>query len=216
MSSSVIYVEQQYFSDSPVANDDELQLLEVTSRGFDLQMWVSDQVFSGSKLDLGTRQLLAVAPELPEEGNFLDLGCGWGPIAVSMGLESPKATVWAVDVNSRALALTTRNSQVNGTPNVHPLKADEALEQAHATDTRFDVIWSNPPIRIGKEALHTMLTNWLSLLAEDGRAYLVVQKNLGADSLISWLNSQGWPSAKIASKKGYRIIEVCPQAQQAQ
>lgn len=208
LSSSVMYVEQQYFSDSPVAHDDELHLLEVTSRGFDLQMWVSDQVFSGSKLDLGTRQLLAVAPDLPSEGRFVDLGCGWGPIAVSMGLESPQAEVWAVDVNSRALALTERNAQVNGTANVRPMKADEALAQAQTDGVRFDVIWSNPPIRIGKEALHAMLTSWLSLLSEDGRAYLVVQKNLGADSLISWLNAQGWPSAKIASKKGYRIIEV--------
>lgn len=212
LSSSVVYVEQQYFSDSPVAQDDELHLLEVTSRGFDLQMWVSDQVFSGSKLDLGTRQLLAVAPDLPSEGRFLDLGCGWGPIAVSMALESPQAEVWAVDVNSRALALTQRNAQVNGAGNISAFKVEEALAKAQADGTRFDVIWSNPPIRIGKEALHTLLVDWLSLLSENGRAYLVVQKNLGADSLISWLNAQGWPSAKIASKKGYRIIEVCPRA----
>lgn len=201
-------MDKQYFSDSPVADDSELHLLEVTARGYDLQMWVTDQVFSGSKLDLGTRQLLSEAPELPASGNFLDLGCGWGPIAVTMALESSDADVWAVDVNSRALALTKRNAQVNGTPNVTALKADEALEAARQTGRRFDVIWSNPPIRIGKVALHEMLTDWLALLSEEGRAYLVVQKNLGADSLISWLNAQGWPALKIASKKGYRIIEV--------
>lgn len=205
-------MEQQYFSDSPVADDSELRLLEVSARGNDLQMWVTDQVFSGSKLDLGTRQLLSEAPDLPATGRFLDLGCGWGPIAVSMGIEAPKAEIWAVDVNSRALALTERNAQANGTPNVTALKADEALSAAQQAGLRFDVIWSNPPIRIGKAALHEMLTSWLSLLAEDGRAYLVVQKNLGADSLTSWLNAEGWPSAKIASKKGYRIIEVCAQA----
>lgn len=203
-------MEQQYFSDSPAARDDELHLLEIKSRGFDLHMWVSDKVFSGSKLDLGTRQLLTVAPELPTQGTFADIGCGWGPIAVSMGLESPKAQVWAVDVNSRALALTEHNATVNGTPNVHTHKADHALELARRNGTRFDVIWSNPPIRIGKEALHTLLTDWLSLLTPQGRAYLVVQKNLGADSLITWLNTQGFTAAKIASKKGYRIIEVEP------
>lgn len=205
-------MEQQYFSDSPIADDSELQLLELSVRGHDLQMWVTDQVFSGSKLDLGTRQLLSEAPDLPAEGTFLNVGCGWGPIAVTMGLESPAAAVWAVDVNSRALALTERNAEVNGAPNVTAMKADEALAAAQANRQRFDVIWSNPPIRIGKAALHELLTRWLDLLADDGRAYLVVQKNLGADSLITWLNAQGYQAAKIASKKGYRIIEVAPRS----
>lgn len=201
-------MDEQYFTDSAPASADETRVVEVSARGFDLSMRVSSRVFSGSKLDLGTRQLLAVAPELPAEGTFLDLGCGWGPIATIMSLESPNATVWAVDVNSRALDLTERNAQSNGAAGVRALKADEALAASIETDTFFDVIWSNPPVRIGKDAMHAMLLQWLGRLADGGVAYLVVQRNLGADSLIAWLGAQGLRASKFASKKGFRIIEV--------
>ncbi|MCD4549221.1 class I SAM-dependent methyltransferase [Schaalia sp. lx-260] len=203
--------QQQYFTSSAPATDNELRVLRATARGHDLEMWVSDKVFSSGRIDLGTRQLLAEAPALPDQGFFLDLGCGWGPLAITMALESTQAHVWAVDVNERALDLTARNAVHNEVEDcVEVLDATRALERAHAENLRFDVIWSNPPVRIGKEAMHTMLTSWLSLLAPTGRAYLVVQKNLGADSLITWLSSVGFPAQKIASKKGYRIIEVLP------
>ena len=127
-----------------------------------------------------------------------------------MSLESPNATVWAVDVNSRAVDLTQRNAQSNGASRVRALKAEEALASSQKSDTRFDVIWSNPPVRIGKDAMHEMLLAWLGRLAPTGVAYLVVQRNLGADSLITWLNGQGFQASKFASKKGFRIIEVRP------
>ena len=203
-------MDEQYFTDSAPASADETHVIDVSARGFDLSMRVSSRVFSGYKLDLGTRQLLSVAPNLPEDGTFLDLGCGWGPIATVMSLEAPGAVVWAVDVNSRALDLTARNAQAHGTSGVRVLKADEALATSVESDTRFDVIWSNPPVRIGKEAMHEMLASWLGRLAPSGVAYLVVQRNLGADSLITWLNGQGFEASKFASKKGYRIIEVRP------
>lgn len=201
---------QQYFSDHTPATDADLRILRTRARGFDLEMWTSDKVFSGSRLDLGTRQLLAEAPPLPPSGTFLDLGCGWGPLAVTMALESSAATVWAVDVNSRALDLTKRNAELNEAGNIVVLPADQALERAHTEGIRFSTIWSNPPIRIGKDAMRHVLLSWLTLLQPNGHAYLVVQKNLGADSLISWLSSAGFPARKIASKKGYRIIEVSP------
>ena len=203
-------MDEQYFSDSSPATADEVRTIEVSARGFDLSMRVSSRVFSGSKLDLGTRQLLEIAPDLPKGGTFLDLGCGWGPIATIMSLESPNATVWAVDVNSRAVDLTQRNAQANGASAVRALKAEEALAVSQESDTCFDVIWSNPPVRIGKEAMHEMLLAWLDRLAPSGVAYLVVQRNLGADSLIAWLNGQGLKASKFASKKGFRIIEVRP------
>ena len=203
-------MDEQYFTDSAPASADETHVIDVSVRGFDLSMRVSSRVFSGSQLDLGTRQLLSVAPDLPEDGTFLDLGCGWGPIATVMSLEAPGAVVWAVDVNSRALDLTARNAAANGAAGVRTLKAEEALAASVESDTRFDVIWSNPPVRIGKEAMHEMLLAWLDRLAPAGVAYLVVQRNLGADSLITWLNGQGLKASKYASKKGFRIIEVRP------
>lgn len=203
-------VDEQYFTDSSPAKADQTRLIEVSARGFDLSMRVSSRVFSGSKLDLGTRQLLENTPDLPRSGTFLDLGCGWGPIATVMSLESPEADVWAIDVNSRALDLTARNARANGARGVLTMKAAEALAASIESHTRFDVMWSNPPVRIGKDAMHEMLAQWLGRLAPDGVAYLVVQRNLGADSLITWMKGRGMAASKYASKKGYRIIEVRP------
>ena len=72
----------------------------------------------------------------------------------------------------------------------------------------FDLIWSNPAIRVGKAALHEMLRTWLDRLTPDGRAVLVVQRHLGADSLAAWLNDEGWPTERLASRRGYRLLDV--------
>ena len=168
---------EQYFSAAP-ASQDARRMLHVTLRGFEAAMETSNGVFSGSRLDLGTSVLLRHAPELPEHGTFLDLGCGWGPVAVAMAQESPEADVWAVDVNERALDLTAGNARRNGCGACS--RADRRVRRTAArpagarrgTDaegTTFDVIWSNPPIRIGKEALHTLLMAWLPRLNAGGR-----------------------------------------------
>ena len=92
---------EQYFSAEP-ASKDVRRTLNVTLRGHEATAQVSNGVFSGSRVDLGTSVLLKHAPEPPLTGDFLDLGCGWGPIALTLAFESPEANVWAVDVNERA------------------------------------------------------------------------------------------------------------------
>lgn len=203
-------MQEHYFSENPlgISNLGKLHDVPVVVRGRSLVLKSSPKVFSTSSLDLGTAQLLAKAPSLPKTGTFLDLGCGWGPVAVTMALDSPDATVWAVDVNERALALTRLNCRAEGVDNVVVFPADEALRRARDEGTRFDVIWSNPPIRVGKEALHDLLLDWLGLLADGGHAYLVVNRNLGADSLAVWLRGQGFAVDKLASRKGFRILDV--------
>ncbi len=174
--------------------------------GHTCQVEVSHGVFSAGRLDLGTSVLLKRVPQPPSEGDFLDLGCGWGPIALSMAMQSPKANVYAVDTNLRALDLTARNARSQDLHGVHALTPEQVPD-----DLRFDLIWSNPPIRVGKAALHDLLMTYLPRLKQQGRAYLVVQRNLGADSLIPWLADaldSGWTAEKYASAKGYRIIEV--------
>lgn len=205
---------EQYFSADP-SSKDVRRTLHVQLRGRDTDVEVSNGVFSGSRLDLGTSVLLKQAPEPPEHGNLLDLGCGWGPIALSLAFASPEATVWAADVNERALELTELNTKRNGCGNVRVIRTDADAKPVDPTalspDLTFDAIWSNPPIRIGKEALHTMLMNWLPRLSPNGVAYLVVQKNLGADSLINWLADalgDGYAVSKYHSAKGFRVIEV--------
>ena len=196
---------EQYFAAEPQSKDVR-KTLHVTLRGNEADVEVSNGVFSGNRVDLGTSVLLRQAPEPPEEGTFLDLGCGWGPIALALGFASPKADIWALDVNERALELPRRHAELNGMGNLHAAPADGI-----PAETTFDLIWSNPPIRVGKEVLHTLLMTWLPRLNAGGAAYLVVQKNLGSDSLIPWLATQlgdGYEVSKYASSKGFRVIEV--------
>lgn len=163
-------------------------------------------VFAADEVDWGTRYLLAEAPRPPQNGALLDLGCGSGPIAVALSLWAPQAPLWAIDVNSRALELCRANLDRHGRPDATVCHPDKV-----PPDVRFAAIYSNPPIRIGKAALHEVLANWLGRLADEGQAYLVVNKNLGSDSLARWLNQEGWPTTRLSSRRGYRILETRPQ-----
>jgi 16S rRNA (guanine1207-N2)-methyltransferase len=160
-------------------------------------------VFSTSRVDPGTLILLREAPPPPLEGHLLDLGCGYGPIALTLARRSTAAMVWAVDVNLRALELVRDNATRLGLTNVRAVVPDDV-----PADVRLAGIWSNPPIRIGKEALHDLLLGWLGRLDAAGKAWLVVQKHLGSDSLAAWLDQHGHATRRLASRKAYRVLEV--------
>jgi len=160
-------------------------------------------VFSAGRLDPGTEVLLRDAPA-PSGEVLLDLGCGYGPIACLLAQRLPGATVWAVDVNERARALTWHNAKALG----YDAQITVAAPDDVPADVTFDAIWSNPPIRIGKPALHALLTHWLARLRPDGTAWLVVAKNLGSDSLARWLVEQGYACERYTSVRGYRLLKV--------
>jgi 16S rRNA G1207 methylase RsmC len=168
-----------------------------------LQLQADRGVFGSRAVDLGTLMLLKEAPPPPPEGELLDLGCGYGPIAIVLARRSPAARVWAVDVNERALELTRTNAEAAGASNVAVCPPDKV-----PGDVRFDAIYSNPPVRVGKGPLHDLLLTWLPRLRPGGAAYLVVQRNLGSDSLATWLGEHGLAVTRLKSKKGYRILEV--------
>lgn len=163
-------------------------------------------IFSPSGLDKGTAILLDGVPAPAPEGDLLDIGCGWGPIALSLALASPRATVHAVDVNERSIELTRENAAALGLPNVRA-----GLPGDVPGDIQFATIWSNPPIRVGKEELHQILLTWLPRLAPGGSAWLVVQKNLGSDSLQKWLATQvpaDWTVERHSAAKTFRILKI--------
>jgi 16S rRNA (guanine1207-N2)-methyltransferase len=193
-----------YFDHTPRARSAEATVT-VELRDISFRMRTDHGVFSHGRLDPGTAVLLRDAPAPPERGDLLDLGCGAGPIALALALRAPQATVWAVDVNERARDLCAANAVDNGLANVAVRQPDEV-----PADVRFAAIWSNPPIRIGKPALHALLATWLDRLNPDGRALFVVHKNLGSDSLQRWLIEQGWATTRVASVRGYRLLEVRP------
>jgi len=199
-----------YFTASP-ASRAALRPREVTLSGHRLTVQVASGVFSPGGVDRGTAVLLAEAPPPPAQGVFLDLGCGWGPIALSLALRSPAATVYAVDVNERAVDLTARNAAAAGLDGVRATGPDGIPEGLD-----FDVIWSNPPIRVGKAALHDLLLTWLPRLAPEGVAHLVVAKNLGADTLQQWLADtlgERFDVTRTATAKGFRVLRVARKEQ---
>jgi 16S rRNA G1207 methylase RsmC len=194
--------EDHYFSAKP-ASADERRRISVVLAGKSLSLEVAPGIFSPDHVDLGTQVLLRTVPE--PRGTVLDIGFGWGPIAIAAALSSPDVTVTAVDVNERALDLARRNAATAGVGD----RVHVGLPSVVPDNAMFDTIWSNPPIRIGKAALHDLLATWLPRLNTGGEAWLVVQRNLGADSLAVWLAEQGWGEVeKVASAKGFRVLRL--------
>jgi 16S rRNA (guanine1207-N2)-methyltransferase len=200
---------EHYFTAQP-ASPSQRRSLRVHLAHREVEVETASGIFSPGRIDLGTEVLLRSVPDPPAVGDLLDLGCGWGPVALTLAMAAPAATVWAVDVNERALDLTRRNAERLGLSNVRAVTPGGVPD-----NVRFAAIWSNPPIRVGKDALHALLRDWLDRLAPAGEAYLVVQRNLGSDSLHQWLDEQvadgelGVGSVeRAASAKGYRVLRV--------
>ena len=194
-----------YFSATPSSSYTP-RTIHVTLQGRAVELTTAGGTFSPDRLDAGTAVLLNNVPTPAPGGNLLDIGCGWGPITLSLAMASPHATVWAVDVNERSLELTRRNAESLGLDNVRVCKPDEVPD-----DIVFRTIWSNPPIRVGKDELHSLLRRWLPRLDERSDAWLVVARNLGSDSLHRWLDAtldSTFTTSRHATSKGYRVLRV--------
>ncbi|MCU1575731.1 MAG: rRNA (guanine1207-N2)-methyltransferase [Microbacteriaceae bacterium] len=194
-----------YFTSAP---ESELRLRKVTVRlaGQSYELTTANGIFSPERIDTGTQVLLASTPAPPPGGDILDLGCGWGPIALTLAIESPHSTVWAVDINERALELVRINARTLGLSNINAVLPEDV-----PADVAFTTIWSNPPIRVGKNELHGLLEKWLPRLQPDSDAWLVVQRNLGSDSLHRWLQTtfaSDLAVTRAATSKGYRVLKA--------
>lgn len=203
---------EHYFTQDP-ASSAEKRTRTVTLGGREVRVETAGGVFSPDHVDTGTKVLLGTVPE-PAPGDLLDLGCGWGPIALDAALRAADSeipvTVWALDVNARALDLTASNAKALGLEGLRAVTAEQI-----PAEVRFTQIWSNPPIRVGKAVLHEMLRTWLPRLAPGGSAHLVVAKKLGADSLLTWLSAEDgaglgpdFSAERIETAKGFRVLRV--------
>ncbi|MEY4742931.1 MAG: hypothetical protein RIR34_270 [Actinomycetota bacterium] len=196
---------EHYFSETP-GTEFKPKPIVVELDGNKVEVLTAGGIFSPDRLDPGTSVLLAHLDEAPNGGNLLDVGCGWGPIALSLASRAPHATVWAIDVNERSMELTRLNAERLGLTNVKVCRPEEV-----PADLKFDGIWSNPPIRVGKDVLHEILLTWLPRLNDGAESYLVVQKNLGADSLHRWLEAElpsGFSTIRVDTAKSYRVLRV--------
>ena len=198
---------QHYFSETPQAASRRKEFA-VTGTDGELTLSTDADVFAQHGLDKGTSVLLEVMAKhdgapIPDGSFVCDIGCGSGAIALTLAVRYPECTVYAVDTNQRARDICRENATRNGLGNIVVLSPEE-VDPA----IRFAALWSNPPIRIGKSALHDLLEIWFARLDTDGTAYLVVNKNLGADSLSQWLSGLSYPTTRLASRNGFRVLEV--------
>ena len=196
--------QEHYFSNEPTG-DFKPKTIEVTLADRRVKVQTAGSIFSPDHVDTGTKVLLSKLELAPEDGDILDIGCGWGPISLALAMYRPNATIWAVDVNQRAVELTRKNAASLGLTNVKAMLVDEV-----PAGLTFDAIWSNPPIRVGKEVLHEILKVWLNRMKTGAFAYLVVQKNLGSDSLLKWLQDtfNNFESTRLSTDKQFRVLEV--------
>ena len=195
-------MEEHYFTADP-ATPFTRAPVRTNVWGHWLELTSGSGVFAQGRLDVGTGVLLREAAPPEDARDVLDLGCGYGVIGLAIAVAVPQARITAVDVNERALLLARENAERLGVADrFRAVLPDEVDPEA-----AYDEIWSNPPIRVGKEALHELLLSWLPTMRPDGRALMVVGKNLGSDSLAVWLEQQGYPTEKLASSKGFRVLE---------
>ena len=189
-----------YFEENPSSEEIESSV-QLSLPDFTCSLKTASNVFSWQKIDSGTKFFLlnVPTPQVPPN-NVLDLGCGYGPITEVLEHRFPNGKVWGIDVNNRAIDLAKRNVQKGSTVICKP---DEVPEEV-----TFDLIWSNPPIRIGKQNLKILLTTWLNRLNLNGSAFFVINKNLGSDSIQQWLENETWTTSRLKSVRGYRLIEV--------
>jgi 16S rRNA (guanine1207-N2)-methyltransferase len=193
-----------YFQASPTVDPDE-RSVTLALPDLSVELRTARGVFARERVDPGTKLLLLEAPRPePTARTLVDVGCGYGPIAVALALRAPAATVWAVDVNERARGLCEANAAAAGVGERVRVCAPDDVP----ADLRVDGVWSNPPVRVGKAVLHELLLRWLGRLADDAHAWLVVQRHLGADSLAAWLGGQGWQADRRASRQAYRVLDV--------
>lgn len=197
-------VEEHYFSSDPAAPK-KIVSLSIDVGGTQVRLDAASGTFSSGRLDSGTAVLLKESEHFPKDGNVLDIGCGWGPIGISIAMLSPSTRVFGIDINQRSVEQSNLNSKLNNLTNFTATKP-EALDP----DIKFSAIWSNPPIRVGKQVLHELMKTYIPRLEPGGKAVLVVSKNLGADSFQRWLQTQ-FPEAsvtRLSTDKGYRVIQL--------
>lgn len=196
---------EHYFSASPQSPLQE-SFRDVVLRGTPVTVTTASGTFSPGGVDRGTEVLLKYAPTPPARGTFLDVGCGWGPIALALALESPKARIYGIDINERARHSALWNAENLGLENITICSPDEV-----PADISFDLIWSNPPVRVGKAELRAIVSRWLAHLSPAGEAWLVIAKKLGGDSLHEWINSGAagsFQAQRIETAKGFRVLRV--------
>lgn len=196
---------EHYYSNKP-QTDSKPRQWKFTLLGNTFTFETDTGVFSKSEVDFGSRVLID-AFEIPEvAGDILDVGCGYGPIGLSIAKVNPKREVLMMDINTRAVALSQKNAQLNGIQNVRIFESDGL--NAVSAETKAAAILTNPPIRAGKDTVFKFYDGAYQLLVENGELWVVIQKKQGAPSTVSHLEEMFSEVVVVEKKKGYWIIRA--------
>lgn len=192
-----------YYSQNPEVKHNR-HIHEVSLRGMPFRFVTDAGVFSKSGIDFGSRVLID-ALELDTGARVLDVGCGYGPIGLTIAKLDEKAKVTMIDINERAVELAKENAKLNGISNITVMQSDvyEAVK-----GMKFDVIVTNPPIRAGKETVHRIFEEGFELLEQGGSMWVVIQKKQGAPSAAAKLEQLFGNVEEVTKDKGYRIFRA--------
>jgi len=191
-----------YYTNNVDAQSKE-QIFEFTLRGHQLKFTTDIGVFSKREVDFGSRLLIETFEEPPVAGDFLDVGCGYGPIGLSIAKSFIGRKVRMIDVNERATALSQKNAQLNGVSNIE-VAVSNVYENVNGP---FAAILSNPPIRAGKQVVHSILEGAKEKLVPGGELWIVIQKKQGAPSAQKKMEEVFGNCEIVAKKKGYFILK---------
>lgn len=192
-----------YYSKDPQVASQE-SIIHVQLRNQSLRLYTDRGVFSKKEVDFGSR-LLVESIELPSNSRILDVGCGYGPLGLTLAKEDPTCTVTMVDVNERALHLCRKNAELNQISNVRIFES-YLLDQLEGEV--FDLILTNPPIRAGKEVVHRLFEQSVQALQPNGELWIVIQKKQGSPSAFAKLEQLYEKVEEVTKKKGYRIFRA--------
>lgn len=194
---------EHYYTQRPTVKHD-VNVAQEELRGKKYTFLTDAGVFSKKGVDYGSKHLIETM-QLKEDAKVLDVGCGYGPIGLSAAVMCPKGHVTMVDINERAIELSTENARRNGIANVSILQSD-LLEQVK--EQRFDAVLTNPPIRAGKEVVHQIFTDAHDCLVDGGSIWVVIQKKQGAPSAMKKLESLYSEVVEVSKDKGYKILKA--------
>ncbi|HZJ82758.1 MAG TPA: class I SAM-dependent methyltransferase [Clostridia bacterium] len=185
---------EHYYSENPSVKHN-MNWINYSVNDINLNFTTDAGVFSKSKVDYGTDALIQSLP--PLSGKILDLGCGYGPIGITLAKLNPDSQVTMIDINTRAVELAKKNIDQNTMENAQVFQSNgfENVEK------HFNVIVSNPPIRTGKKVIYPLFEQSIHYLEEGGSLYIVIQKKQGAKSAMDKL-TQIYGNCQAINKKG--------------
>ncbi|BCB01978.1 class I SAM-dependent methyltransferase [Bacillus sp. KH172YL63] len=192
-----------YYSHNPDVESNP-QTIDFELRGNAFRFTTDQGVFSKKEVDFGSRVLIEAFQWPEAEGAILDIGCGYGPIGLSLAKEAEERTVHMIDVNERALSLARENAKMNHVQNVSIYQSDR---YANVVEKEFAAILTNPPIRAGKETVHSILEQSYDHLKGYGELWVVIQKKQGAPSAMEKMEKLFSNVEIVTRKKGYYILK---------